>query len=253
MLGVAKYAGKTMKEVLDELMKIKKIRNLVEKVNKDLHETGIAKMWKEERTLDDKDKIVAEKVLAPFVETVDKMVPWKGSPKSQRNATIAWFREEIRNPFMRKDYHPDWEKGTTVFRGMKHPKDLQYSKDHPSNMFYRKEHEEMFKPENVGAFASKHPSAAIKFASEARGFPHVKKTHLDPISFQEGVERNIMENPYGSTQDVILNAEQKAALETDILGTGIAAFKKYWPFNEGGFVNEQDLDEDGIGSMFRGV
>ena len=252
--GSAKqYVGKTIKEILDELMRHKKIRNLVKKVNDDLHETGIAKMWHEKGSLDKNNKVVAEKVLAPFVETVENMVPWKGSEKSARNATLAWFRENFLNPNFKEAMEPNWEKGKTVFRGMKHPDDLQYSKDHPSNMFYRKEHEEMFKPENVGGFASTSPESAIRFASEAKGFPHVTKTHLDPIAFQEGVERNLMENPYGVTTDVILNAEQKAGLETDIAATGIAAFRKYWPFNEGGSVNKQDLDEDGIGSMFRGV
>jgi hypothetical protein len=247
------YAGKTMKEILDSLMKHKKIRDLVEQVNKKLHETGITKMWTEERTLNDKDKIVAEKVIAPFVETVDKMRPWKGSEKGARNATLAWFREEINNPKFKEVYHPNWEKGKTVFRGMKHPDDLQYSKEHPSNMFMTEKHAKMFKPENVGAFASEYPGWAIKFATEAKGFPHVKKTHLSPIEFQESVERNLIENPYGVTSDVILDAEKKAALETDIIATGIAAFKKYWPFNEGGTVDKQNLNEDGVGSMFREV
>ena len=55
-------------------------------------------MWTEERKLDKDSKIVAEKVLAPFVETVDKMVPWKLSDKSSRQHTLAWFREELSNP-----------------------------------------------------------------------------------------------------------------------------------------------------------
>ena len=251
--SATQYAGKTMKEILDSLMKHKKIRNLVEQVNKKLHETGIAKMWHEKGTLNDKDKIVAEKVIAPFVETVDKMIPWKGSEKGARNASLAWFRESFSDPKFKEIYHPNWEKGKTVFRGMKHPEDMQYSKDHPSNMFMTKEHAKMFKPENVGAFASTDPGWAIKFASEAKGFPRVTKTHLDPIRFQESVERNLLENPYGHSGDVILDAEKKAALETDIMATGIAAFKKYWPFNEGGTVDKQNLNEDGVGSMFRGV
>jgi len=251
--SATQYAGKTMKEILDGLMKHKKIRNLVEQVNKKLHETGIAKMFYQDRTLNDKDKIIASRVIAPFVETVDKLIPWKITDKSTRNATINWFRDTITNPNFRKVYYPDWEKGKTVFRGMKHPDDLQYSKEHPSNMFSKEKDAEMFKPENVGAFATESPSHAIRFAADAKGFPHVKKTHLSPIEFQEGVERNILENPYGSTSDVILDAEKKAALETDIVATGIAAFKKYWPFSKGGPVSRQQLYEDGIGSMFRGV
>ncbi len=111
----------------------------------------------------------------------------------------------------------------------------------------------MFNPENVGGFASKDASQAIKYAIQAKGFPHVRKTHLDPIDFQEAVERNVIENPYGHTSDVILNAEQKAALKTDLLATGIAAAKKYWPFNKGGLVSRQRLYENGVGSMFRRV
>ena len=110
-----------------------------------------------------------------------------------------------------------------------------------------------YKPEHVGGFASTSPSQAIKYAVEAEGFPRVTKTHLDPIDFQEAVERNVLENPYGSTSDVILNAEQKAALKTDLLATGIAAVKKYWPFSKGGSVSRQKLYEDGVGSMFRRV
>ena len=248
-----KYAGKTMKQILDGLMKYKKIRNLVKKVNEKLHETGIAKMFYQDRTLSDKDKIIAGKVIAPFVDTVDKLLPWKTTEKSQKNATLAWFRESITNPEWKEVYHPDWEKGKTVFRGMKHPEDLQYSKEHPSNMFINKEHAKMFKPENVGGFASESPSHAIRFAADAKGFPHVTKTHLSPIEFQEGVERNLLENPYGITSDVILDAEKKAALETDIMATGIAAFKKYWPFSKGGPVSRQQLYEDGVGSMFKEV
>ena len=120
-------------------------------------------------------------------------------------------------------------------------------------MFMTKEHTEMFKPENVGGFASVSPETAIRFATDAKGFPHVKKTHLSPLEFQEGVERNLLENPYGHSGDVILDAEKKAALETDIAATGIAAFKKYWPFNEGGTVDKQNLNEDGVGSMFKEV
>ena len=245
--------GKKIKEILDDLMRNKKIRNLVEKVNKELDEKGITKMWKEERTLDKNDKIVANKVLAPFVQTVDKMTPFKTSDKSAKNATLAWFRESITNPKFKEVYHPEWEKGKTVFRGMKHPEDIQYSKEHPSNMFMTKEHTEMFKPENVGGFASVSPETAIRFAADAKGFPHVKKTHLSPLEFQESVERNLLENPYGHQGDVILDAEKKAALETDIAATGIAAFKKYWPFNEGGTVDKQNLNEDGVGSMFKEV
>jgi hypothetical protein len=245
--------GKKIKEILDDLMRHKKIRALVEKVNKDLHETGIAKMWREKRAVDDENKIVAEKVIAPFVETVDKLVPWKLSDKSQRNATLAWFRESITNPEWRKDYRPDWEKGKTVFRGMKHPDDLIYSKDHPSNMFAKQQYAEMFKPENVGGFASTEPSYAIKYAKDAKGVPHVTKTHLDPIEFQEAVERNILENPYGSTGDVILNEEQKKALKTDIVSSGIALIKKYLSFNKGGLVNKQKVYKHGVGSMFKEV
>ena len=95
-------------------MRHKKIRNLVEQVNKKLHETGIAKMWHEKGTLDKNDKIVAEKVIAPFVETVDKMFPWKTSEKSQRNASLAWFRENFINPNFREAMEPDWDKGKTV-------------------------------------------------------------------------------------------------------------------------------------------
>ena len=254
--SVKQYAassGKTIKEIFDGLMKHKKIRALVKKVNEDLHETGIAKMWREKRTVDDKNKIVAEKVIAPFVETVDKLVPWKLSDKSQRNASLAWFRESINNPQFREVYHPDWEKGKTVFRGMKHPDDIQYSKDHPSNMFSKEKDAEKFKSENVGGFASKYPGWAIKYATEAKGIPRVTKTHLDPIAYQEAAERNLIENPYGSTMDVILNEEQKAALETDIVSSGIALIKKYSPFNKGGSVNRQKVHEDGVASMFKEV
>ena len=79
------------------------------------------------------------------------------------------------------------------------------------------------------------------------------KTHLEPIAFQEGVERNIMENPFGVTTDVILDAEQKATLKTDLLATGIAAIKKYLSFSKGGLVSRQTLFEDGVRSMFRRV
>ena len=51
----------------------------------------------------------------------------------------------------------------------------------------------------------------------------------------------------------LLNTEQKAALETDIKATGIAVFKKYWPFSKGGPVSRQQLYEDGVGSMFKEV
>ena len=111
----------------------------------------------------------------------------------------------------------------------------------------------MFKPENVGGFASKYPDWAIKYATEAKGIPRVTKTHLDPIAYQEAAERNLIENPYGSTMDVILNEEQKAALETDIVSSGIALIKKYWPFSEGGSVNRQKVYEDGVASMFKEV
>jgi hypothetical protein len=259
-IGAKEYAerlwspgGKKIKEILNDLMRNKKIRNLVEKVNKELDEKGITKIWEKKRTLSEEGKAVAEEVIAPFVETVDKMIPFKLSDKSQKNATLAWFREEINNPELRKVYHPEWEKGKTVFRGMKHPDDIQYSKDHPSNMFSDEKQAKMFKPENVGGFASEQPDVAIRFASEAKGMPHVTKTHLDPIAFQEGVERNLIENPYGSTKDVILNAEQKAALETDILSSGIALIKKYMPFSEGGSVNRQKVYEDGVASMFKEV
>ena len=110
-----------------------------------------------------------------------------------------------------------------------------------------------YKPEHVGSFASTSPDQAIKYAVEAEGFPRVTKTHLKPIDFQESAERNVLENPYGHTSDVILDAEQKAALKTDLLATGIAAAKKYWPFNKGGSVSRQRLYENGVGSMFRRV
>ena len=48
---VAKYAGKNLGEIVDSLKKHKKIRDLIEATNKKLHETGIAKMWKEDRKL----------------------------------------------------------------------------------------------------------------------------------------------------------------------------------------------------------
>jgi len=252
---VAKYAGKTIGEIMVILKKNKKIRDLIEKTNKKLHETGIVKMWKEERKLDKDSKIVAEKVLAPFVETVDKMTPWKVSDKSSRNATLAWFREELANPAMRRVYHPEWEKGTTVYRGEKTAKNMEYSRKHESSMFGREgfHPEYKYKPEHVGGFASTSPSQAIKYAVEAEGFPRVTKTHLDPISFQEGAERNVLENPYGITSDVILDAEQKATLKTDLLATGIAAIKKYLSFSKGGLVSRQTLFEDGVRSMFRRV
>ena len=251
---VAKYAGKTIGEIIEILKKNKKIRDLIKKTNEKLHETGIAKMWQEKTSLDKKNKIVADKVLAPFIETVDKMTPWKISDKSSRNATLAWFREELSNPHMRKVYHPEWEKGTTVYRGMKSPKNMEYSRKHDSRMFTGGHHPGYtYKPEHVGSFASKDPSHAIRFAVEGEGFPRVTKTHLDPIAFQEAAERNVLENPYGVTSDVILDAEQKAALKTDLLATGIAAAKKYWPFSKGGSVSRQTLFEDGILSMFRRV
>ena len=237
-----KYAGKKIKDILDDLMKHKKIRDLVEKTNKKLNESGITKMWKEDRKLDKKNKIIAEKVLAPFVETVEKMYPYKTSSKSARNSTLAWFREELTNPVMKKAYHPHWGEGRTVYRGEKSQKNLEYSEKNPSNMFQHGQHVDyMFKPENVGGFASKDPSQAINYATKAEGFPHVKKIHLKPIEFQEAVERNVIENPYGHTSDVILDAEQKAALKTDLLATGIAAVKKYWPFSKGGAVSRQTL------------
>ena len=252
---VAKYAGKTIGEIMEILKKNKKIRDLIEKTNKKLHETGIVKMWTEERKLDKDSKIVAEKVLAPFVETVDKMVPWKLSDKSSRNSTLAWFREELSNPKFRKVYHPHWEKGTTVYRGEKSAKNMEYSRKHESSMFGKEgfHPEYTYKPEHVGSFASTSPSQAIRYAVEAEGFPRVTKTHLKPIDFQESAERNVLENPYGHTSDVILDAEQKAALKTDLLATGIAAAKKYWPFSKGGSVSRQRLYEDGVGSMFRRV
>ena len=250
--SVTKYAGIKIKDILDDLMKHKKIRDLVENVNKKLQETGITKMWQEKTSLDKKNKIVAEKILAPFVDTVEKMTPWKTSSKSARNSTLAWFREELTNPKFKKAYHPDWGEGRTVYRGEKSKKNLEYSQKNPSNMFSHGENlDYMFNPENVGGFASKDASQAIKYATQAEGFPHVRKIHLDPIDFQEAVERNVIENPYGHTSDVILNAEQKAALKTDLLATGIAAAKKYWPFNKGGLVSRQRLYENGIASMFR--
>ena len=155
---------------------------------------------------------------------------------------------------MRETYHPDWEKGKIVYRGEKSKKDMEYSRKHESNMFKDTHHSDFeYKPEHVGGFASTHPSWAIKYATEAKGFPHVRKLRLEPTEFQEAVERNVMENPYGSTSDVILNAEQKAALKTDLLATGIAAVKKYWPFSKGGPVSPQRLYENGVGSMFRRV
>jgi hypothetical protein len=251
---VAKYAGKTIGEIMEILKKNKKIRDLIEKTNKKLHETGIVKMWHEKTKLDKDSKIVAEKVLAPFVETVDKMAPWKSSSKSARNSTLAWFREELTNPKFKKVYHPHWGEGRTVYRGEKSQKNLEYSEKNPSNMFSHGENlDYMFNPKNVGAFASKDPSQAIKYATQAKGFPHVRKIHLDPIDFQEAVERNVIENPYGHTSDVILNAEQKAALKTDLLATGIATVKKYWPFSKGGSVSRQRRYENGISSMFRRV
>ena len=76
---------------------------------------------------------------------------------------------------------------------------------------------------------------------------------MGSIEFQEAVERNILENPYGSTGDVILNEEQKKALKTDIVSSGIALIKKYMPFNKGGSVNRQKVYEDGVASMFKEV
>ena len=137
---------------------------------------------------------------------------------------------------------------------MKSPKNMEYSRKHDSTMFTAGYHPDYtYKPEHVGSFASKSPDQAIKYATQAKGFPRVTKTHLDPIDFQEAVERNVLENPYGSTSDVILNAEQKAALKTDLLSTGIATVKKYWPFSKGGSVSRQTLYEKGISSMFRRV
>jgi len=251
---VGKYAGKKIKDILDDLMKHKKIRDLVEKTNKKLNESGITKMWKEDRKLDKDSKIVAEKVLAPFVETVDKMTPWKVSDKSSRNATLAWFREELANPEMRKVYHPNWEKGTMVYRGEKTAKNMEYSKKHDSSMFTTGHHPGYtYKPEHVGGFASTSPDQAIRYAVEAEGFPRVTKARLEPTDFQEAAERNVLENPYGVTSDVLLNEEQKAALKTDLLSTGIATVKKYWPFSKGGSVSRQRLFEKGITSMFRRV
>ena len=251
---MAKFAGKTIGEIMEILKKNKKIRDLIKQTNEKLHETGIVKMWHEKTKLDKDSKIVAEKVLAPVVETVDKMTPWKTSSKSARNSTLAWFREELTNPKFKKAYHPDWGEGRTVYRGEKSKKNLEYSEKNPSHMFSHGENlGYMFKPENVGGFASKDPSQAINYATKAEGFPHVKKIHLKPIEFQEAVERNVIENPYGSTSDVILNEEQKAALKTDLLATGIATVKKYWPFSKGGSVSRQRLYENGISSMFRRV
>ena len=251
---VAKFAGKTIGEIMEILKKNKKIRDLIEKTNKKLHETGIVKMWHEKTKLDKDSKIVAEKVLAPFVETVEKMYPYKTSSKSARNSTLAWFREELTNPKFKKVYHPDWGEGRWVYRGEKSKKNLEYSEKNPSHMFSHGENlDYMFNPENVGGFASKDPSQAIKYATQAEGFPHVKKIHLKPIEFQEAAERNVIENPFGHTSDVILDAEQKSALKTDLLATGIAAVKKYWPFSKGGSVSRQRRYENGITSMFRRV
>jgi len=256
---VAKYAGKTMKEILDDLMKHKKIRDLVEKVNKKLHETGIAKMWVTENKLDKKGEIIANKILVPFVETVEKMTPYKTSDKSSKNSMLAWFRDEIINPDLREAINPDWSKGKTVYRGMKSKKNLQYSVKHPSNMFMMQagKNLEKFKPENVGGFASVRPHSAIRYATGQEGFPRVTKTHLEPIEFQEAVERNLLENPYGNPSDVILNPEQQGELKTDLLRSGIAAIKKYFMrergLSKGGLVSPQTLYEDGIASMFRRV
>jgi hypothetical protein len=256
---VAKYTGMKIKDILDDLMKHKKIRDLVEKTNKKLHETGIAKMWITKNTLDKKGEILANKVLVPFVETVEKMTPYKVSDKSSKNNMLAWFRDEIINPDLREAINPDWSKGKDVYRGMKSKKNLQYSAKHPSNMFMMQEGKnlEKFKPEHVGGFASTRPSSAIRFATEAEGFPRVTKTHLDPIDFQEAVERNLIENPYGTSSDVILTPEQQGELKTDLLRTGIAAFKKYFMrdrgYRKGGLVSPQTLYENGISSMFRRV
>ena len=252
-----KYAGKKMKDILDDLMKHKKIRDLVTKVNKKLEEKGITKMWQTENKLDKKGEIIANKILRPFVDTVDEMTPWKTSDKSSKAHALAWFRDEIINKDLREAMHPDWSKGKTVFRGMKSKKNLQYSAKHPSNMFMMQEGKnlEMFKPENVGGFASTRPGSAIRYATEAEGFPRVTKTHLDPIEFQEAVERNIIENPYGGSSDVILTPDQQKGLKTDLLRSGIAAVKKYFTrdrgYRKGGLVSPQTLYENGIASMFR--
>ena len=254
---VTKYAGKKIKEILDDLMKHKKIRDVVKKINTELEDKGITKMWQDKTSLDKNNKIVAEKVIAPFVETVDKMTPWKISDKGSRNATLAWFRDEVMHPSMRTVYHPHWKEGQTVYRGEKSKKNMEYSREHDSKMFTSGSHPSYkYNPDHVGGFASTSPDHAIKFAVEAEGFPRVTKTHLEPIAFQEGVERNIMENPFGVTTDVILDAEQKATLKTDLLATGIAAIKKYLMFSkrgyhQGGLVSRQTLFEDGVSSMFR--
>jgi hypothetical protein len=140
---------------------------------------------------------------------------------------------------------------------MKSKKNLQYSAKHPSNMFMMQEGKnlEKFKPEHVGGFASTHPGAAIRYGTEQPGFPRVTKTHLEPIEFQEAVERNLIENPYGTASDVLLSPEQQGELKTDLLRTGIAAIKKYFTrdrgYRKGGLVSPQTLYENGIASMFR--
>ena len=255
--SVTKYAGIKIKDILDDLMKHKKIRDLVTKVNKKLEETGVAKMWVTENKLDKKGEIIANKILVPFVDTVEKMTPYKVSDKSSKNNMLAWFRDEVINKDLREAVYPDWSKGKTVFRGMKSKKNLQYSAKHPSNMFMMQEGKnlEKFKPEHVGGFASVRPRSAIRYATEQEGFPRVTKTHLEPIEFQEAVERNLIENPYGNPSDVILSPEQQKGLKTDLLRSGIAAVKKYFTrdrgYRKGGLVSPQTLYENGIASMFR--
>ena len=256
---VAKYAGKTIGEIVESLKKNKKIRDLIENVKKQLNEKGVTKMWITENKLDKKGELIANKVLVPFVETVEKMTPFKVSDKSSKNSMLAWFRDEIINKDLRAAMHPEWKMGKDVYRGMKSKKNLEYSAKHPSNMFMMQEGKnlEKFKPENVGGFASTRPSSAIRYATEAEGFPRVTKTHLEPIEFQEAVERNLIENPYGSPSDVLLTPEQQGELKTDLLRSGIAAIKKYFMrdrgFRKGGLVSPQTLYEKGISSMFRRV
>ena len=109
--SVTKYAGIKIKDILDDLMKHKKIRDLVTKVNKKLEETGVAKMWVTENKLDKKGEIIANKILVPFVDTVEKMTPYKVSDKSSKNNMLAWFRDEIINKDLREAVYPDWSKG----------------------------------------------------------------------------------------------------------------------------------------------
>ena len=136
---VAKYAGKTIGEIVESLKKNKKIRDLIENVKKQLNEKGVTKMWITENKLDKKGKLIANKVLVPFVETVEKMTPFKVSDKSSKNSMLAWFRDEIINKDLRAAMHPEWKMGKDVYRGMKSKKNLQYSEKHPSNMFTMQE------------------------------------------------------------------------------------------------------------------